>query len=252
MALWIDRPAWPAHDTLFSHLVSDGGLEATGTASWVVAAREVTEAVAAVGLHHGWLDGDHADVPASSFEELLDTGAQLRTAREITSMLGATGQRLRKRKGEKCVGRTVLDEDRRVDVVRSPHAPDARTLVGRQAVVVDAAGDLLLAEGPDGWGLPGLADRPERATPAGQTGDAGRPVGYVDTATRQWADGGVSVGHEHRSLYLLQVGRRSTVGASGVLGSASEWRWADRTAAEALTGGAPWWPLVACGLERGW
>ena len=154
MALWIDRPAWPAHDTVFSHLVSDGGLEATGTASWVRASRELSEAVAAAGLHPGWLDGDHADVPASAFDALLAAGARLRSAREITTMLTATGQRLRKRKADSCLARTVVDEGRRVGLVRSAAGPvgaaGSAPMEDAGLVVADGTGRVLLLPGEDG------------------------------------------------------------------------------------------------------
>lgn len=236
MALWMDRPTWPAHDTLFSHLVSDGGWEATGRASWQQAVAELSDAVSTVDLHAGWVDGDHADVPASHLEALVEAGAQIRSAREITAMLRATGQRLAKRKQERCLRRTVVDEARRTDLVRSP-----QPVAGGEArgIVLDAGGRLAMVERGGDLHLP--------PAPAG-----GRPVGRLEFAQRpsdepggdpQRAEGPAVV--THRIGYLLVDGAAPTDAIRGVT-------WLTRDQAQARCGDAPWWPLVAHGLERGW
>lgn len=268
MALWIDRPAWPAHDTVFSHLVSDGGLEATGAASWVRASAELTDALAGAGLHPGWLDGDHADVPLSAFDDLLAAGAQLRSAREITAMLTATGQRLRKRKAEKCLARTVVDEGHRVDLVRSAAGPvgaaESAPMEDAGLVVADGAGQVLLVPRADGWGLPqGLGPQGVaggvQGRGAGASSSAPGPgalIGYEEEVRRE---GGV-LGRRHRAYRLHLVGGqggRAAVRSAWSVGSEEPAsldgaRWVGLAEARDLAGGASWWPLVARGLERGW
>jgi hypothetical protein len=51
MAVLIDTPRWPAHDTLWSHLVSDTSLD------------ELHEFAARMGIPRRSFDLDHYDVP---------------------------------------------------------------------------------------------------------------------------------------------------------------------------------------------
>lgn len=268
MALWIDRPAWPAHDTVFSHLVSDGGLEATGAASWVRASAELTDALAGAGLHPGWLDGDHADVPVSAFDDLLAAGAQLRSAREITAMLTATGQRLRKRKAEKCLTRTVVDEGHRVDLVRSAAGPvgaaGSATMEDGGLVVADGAGRVLLVPGEDGWGLlqgvgpQGVAGGVPGRDVGGPSSTSGKGalIGYEEEVRRE---GGV-LRRQHRAYRLQVVGGPDGLAAVGAAWSTGAEapapidgaRWVGLAEGRDLVGGASWWPLVTRGMERGW
>jgi hypothetical protein len=63
MTVLIDTPMWPAHDTLWSHLISDESLDELHT----FAARH--------GLPPRSFDRDHYDVPAARFDELVAGGA---------------------------------------------------------------------------------------------------------------------------------------------------------------------------------
>ncbi|MCP2264845.1 DUF4031 domain-containing protein [Promicromonospora thailandica] len=63
MTVFIDPPAWPAHGTLFSHLVSDGSL------------RELRLFARAAEVPDRALDLDHYDVPASRYDDLVAAGA---------------------------------------------------------------------------------------------------------------------------------------------------------------------------------
>ena len=62
MTLFIDPPAWPAHGTLFSHLVSDGSLQ------------ELRLFARAAEIPDRALDLDHYDVPASRYDDLVAAG----------------------------------------------------------------------------------------------------------------------------------------------------------------------------------
>ncbi|MBO9705640.1 MAG: DUF4031 domain-containing protein, partial [Arthrobacter sp.] len=59
MTVLIDPPFWPAHGTVFSHLVSDASLE------------ELHAFAAAADIPERAFDGDHYDVAARHFERLV-------------------------------------------------------------------------------------------------------------------------------------------------------------------------------------
>ena len=69
MAILIDTPRWPAHGTVFAHLVSD------------VSLAELHDFARAAGLPSRAFDHDHYDVPASRHAELVGrlVGSGLRT-----------------------------------------------------------------------------------------------------------------------------------------------------------------------------
>ena len=55
MSIYIDPPTWPAHGTVFSHLISD------------VSLAELHEFAAAAGISERAFDRDHYDVPAHQY-----------------------------------------------------------------------------------------------------------------------------------------------------------------------------------------
>ncbi|TNU73606.1 DUF4031 domain-containing protein [Miniimonas arenae] len=81
MTLLLDPPLWPAHGTLWSHLVSDTSL-----------AELHTFAVRA-GLPARGFERDHYDVPAERYTDLIALGAQAVTAHELVRALRASGLR---------------------------------------------------------------------------------------------------------------------------------------------------------------
>lgn len=81
----IDRPMWPAHGTLWSHLVSDFALS------------ELHEFAAKCGIPQRGFDQDHYDVPASRYEELVSAGAVPVSNRELVKRLSASGLRISQR-----------------------------------------------------------------------------------------------------------------------------------------------------------
>ena len=84
MTVLIDRPTWPGHGRLWSHLASDTSYE------------ELHTFAAALGLPRRAFERDHYDVVAELFEDALAAGAQLVTSREIVLRLHAAGLRRRK------------------------------------------------------------------------------------------------------------------------------------------------------------
>jgi hypothetical protein len=89
MTVLIDRPAWPAHGTLWAHLVSDSSLE------------ELHAFAAANGVPRRGFDLDHYDVPERSYDALVVAGAEPVGNGELVRRLVASGLRVtaRQRRG---------------------------------------------------------------------------------------------------------------------------------------------------------
>ena len=79
----IDPPRWPAHGTIFGHLVSDESLD------------ELHAFARATGLTERSFDLDHYDVPASRYDDLVAAGAHPVGERELVKRLIASGLRVR-------------------------------------------------------------------------------------------------------------------------------------------------------------
>lgn len=85
MAVLIDPPRWPAHGTVFSHLVSD--------VSYV----ELHAFAAANDLPERAFDRDHYDVPLARYDLLVAAGAEPVESRVLLARLIAAGLRRRHR-----------------------------------------------------------------------------------------------------------------------------------------------------------
>ncbi len=154
MTIWIDPPAWPAHDRLWSHLVSDTSYE------------ELHEFASAQGISRRAFEGDHYDVPADHYAALVAAGAREVGGRDLVRILIASGLRIQKRRHERVVHSTQdapwLPVGGRADVIasRQDDAPSATVVVrlaimrGPDLLVVEREGvgpDLpMAAVGPDG------------------------------------------------------------------------------------------------------
>lgn len=84
MAILIDPPAWPAHGTLFSHLVSDESHE------------ELHNFARQAGVSPRAFDLDHYDVPMHMYDDLVRLGAVPVRSKELVQRLIASGLRRRK------------------------------------------------------------------------------------------------------------------------------------------------------------
>lgn len=82
MTVLIDAPLWPAHGTLWSHLVSDLSLD------------ELHDFAARAGIARRAFDLDHYDVPEARFAELVAFGAVPTDRRELLRRLSAAGLRV--------------------------------------------------------------------------------------------------------------------------------------------------------------
>ena len=93
----IDPPVWPAHGTLWSHLVSDTSLD------------ELHDFAQANGIRVRAFDHDHYDVPARSYHELVQAGATPVAGGELVRRLIASGLRVRARDRRKPAGNTSAE-----------------------------------------------------------------------------------------------------------------------------------------------
>ena len=82
MTVLIDTPMWPAHGTVWAHLVSDRSLA------------ELHAFAEAAGLPRRSFDRDHYDVPLERHEALIAAGALPVTGRELVTRLRASGLRV--------------------------------------------------------------------------------------------------------------------------------------------------------------
>lgn len=82
MTVLIDTPMWPAHETLWSHLISDTSLD------------ELHDFATANRLPRRSFDLDHYDVPASRYDELVAAGAVPVSANDLVRRLIASNLRV--------------------------------------------------------------------------------------------------------------------------------------------------------------
>ena len=82
MGVLIDQPIWPAHDTVWAHIVSDISLD------------ELHEFAELAGLPRQAFDLDHYDVPARMWNRLVALGAEPVSIRIFVRRLEASGLRI--------------------------------------------------------------------------------------------------------------------------------------------------------------
>lgn len=82
MAIFIDPPLWPAHGTLFSHLISDTSIQ------------ELHLFATTAGISSRAFDRDHYDVPERRYAELVAQGAIEVDGRTLVRTLLASGLRI--------------------------------------------------------------------------------------------------------------------------------------------------------------
>lgn len=85
MTVLIDEPMWPAHGTIWGHLVSDDSLD------------ELHAFAERFGLPPRSFDLDHYDVPVDKHAALIAAGALPVTYRELVTRLRDSGLRVRGR-----------------------------------------------------------------------------------------------------------------------------------------------------------
>ncbi|MGV8912864.1 MAG: DUF4031 domain-containing protein [Rhodoglobus sp.] len=89
MTVLIDQAIWPAHDTVWAHIVSDTSLT------------ELHDFAELAGIPRRGFDLDHYDVPARMWEQLVALGAEPVGVREFVRRLEASGLRVAQRDRQK-------------------------------------------------------------------------------------------------------------------------------------------------------
>lgn len=119
MAILIDPPRWPAHGTIWAHLVSDASLA------------ELHAFAARAGIPHRGFDHDHYDVPASRYDDLVALGAEPLASGDLVRRLVASG--LRVRPGDRTPKRAaaVAELRRRWELLLPDHPGLAHDLLSR-------------------------------------------------------------------------------------------------------------------------
>jgi len=85
VTILIDEPVWPAHDTVWAHLVSDASYD------------ELHAFAAAQDIPRRGFDHDHYDVPESRWQDLVAAGAQPVTGLDLARRLERSGLRVSQR-----------------------------------------------------------------------------------------------------------------------------------------------------------
>lgn len=150
MTILIDPPTWPFNGGLFSHVASDTSIE------------QLHAFAARVGLHPRSYDGDHYDVPADRYAQVVAAGAVGVSNRELLAALQRSGLRFRKRRGERPLasipdGLPFLAAPHRLEILRSPFEAPEPTTFAAVTIVADARERVLLVGSPKrgGWECPG-------------------------------------------------------------------------------------------------
>jgi hypothetical protein len=84
VTIFIDRPLWPAHGRMWSHLVSDTSFA------------ELHAFAERLGMPRRAFERDHYDVPADLYEPALRLGAQAIGSQELVVRITRAGLRRRK------------------------------------------------------------------------------------------------------------------------------------------------------------
>jgi len=83
MAIFVDRPTWPGHGLLWSHMISDTSYG------------ELHDFASSVGIPRQAFERDHYDVVAARFDDVVSAGARVVPTRQIVRILLQTGLRVR-------------------------------------------------------------------------------------------------------------------------------------------------------------
>ena len=137
MSIYIDPPTWPAHGTVFSHLISDVSLV------------ELHEFAAAAGISERAFDRDHYDVPAHLYEDLVRAGAKELSGAQLTRTLITSGLRIPlKERPEKIRPRLLRAWEAaftpRLNTPRLKHVEDPAELRAQLTAQVAELGESLL------------------------------------------------------------------------------------------------------------
>lgn len=170
MTIWIDPPRWPAHGTLWSHVISDRSVH------------ELHDFADRAGLSPHGFDADHYDVPSERVPTLIALGACATSTRDLLLRLTESGLRVPKRKRERVLATEPVDLPEgpgRCELIASTvavSAPLAYLVIraGTEMLITeDGSLPTVAVEAPTGavaFGEGNLGKAPQVGTP--------RPLGY--------------------------------------------------------------------------
>jgi hypothetical protein len=95
MTVLIDEPIWPAHGTVWAHLVSDSSLD------------ELHSFARRAGVPERGFDHDHYDVPRERWDAMVALGAESVTGRELLRRLQVSGLRVTQAEKKRLAARGV-------------------------------------------------------------------------------------------------------------------------------------------------
>jgi hypothetical protein len=95
MAVLIDEAIWPAHGTVWAHLVSDSSLE------------ELHSFARRAGIPERGFDHDHYDVPLERRDAIIALGAEPVTGRELLTRLQQAGLRVTQAQKKELAKRSI-------------------------------------------------------------------------------------------------------------------------------------------------
>jgi 8-oxo-dGTP pyrophosphatase MutT (NUDIX family) len=258
VTLWIDPPRWPAHGRLWSHLISDTSLA------------ELHEFAGRIGIPRQGFEGDHYDIPAERYDDVVTAGARETSGRDLLARLAASGLRLPKRKGDKGIERatgvrfpdgTTAD----VDLVASPREMSHERIFASMVLVTDAVGAHLLtwSERRREWSSCGgwrEGDETPRETAVRETAEesgldldpaALLPRGYERFRRRPGGGPGLWVpGRDVLQVYSTTVPEVAPALRAESAGDPLP-EWVDDAELTRRCGAAFWWPLAAYVLGVG-
>jgi 8-oxo-dGTP pyrophosphatase MutT (NUDIX family) len=251
MTIWIDPPRWPAHQRLWSHLISDQSYD------------ELHAFAGAHGIPHGAFEGDHYDIPQERYAALVSAGAAPASGKDVARRLRDSGLRFPKRRGEKPLAsaRDVvpgLTVGHRLDLIASPLPTPESATPAAAVFVADAAGALLLVHSVvrDSWGAPAGGVEPGERVREGAVREVWEESGLrLDPAAltpcgyeRLVFDDGVPVGRwpytrNYVACFSQRLdGTRPSVGPLADDVDAAEWVGFDE--ARRRCAGEYWWLLL--------
>lgn len=255
MTIWIDPPVWPAHGRLWSHVISDSSVT------------ELHEFARQVGIPARGFEGDHYDVPAERYADVVAAGARETSGRDLLRRLRDSGLRLSKRKGDRGVERidgvTFADgTSADVDLILSSREMSHERIFASMVFVQDGRGEHLLtwSERRGEWSSPGGWREDDEAPVATAVREAQEesgldldpaalhPVGYE--RFRHHAHTGAGLWVSGRDILQVYATRLAQVGppVRPETAEVASPQWVGDDELERRCSASFWWPLAAAVL----
>ncbi len=248
MAIWVDEAAWPAHGRLWSHVISDTSLE------------ELHAFARTAGIPEHSFEGDHYDIPAERYADVVAAGATATTGRDLARRLGVSGLRFRKRKGERPLGRfsdalVAVGGPHTLDIIASTLEPTPTAGAAVLLVSDGTAMVLVRNESRPGWAPPGGKREAGETVREAAVRELSEETGLVFAAADLIAVGYERItigagqargfwteGPNYIAVYATPV--RDAIPVATRADDVLEARWFSLEQAREECGSEPWWLIV--------